>query len=114
MQSKYRLKSRASFNYIYKKGKSVSNKHLVLVYVKTQQPMKVGFSVSKKVGNSVTRNRIKRLLKESFRSMIPEVNQNFNYIFVARSAVVGLTYWEIRESMVQLLKKADKLTSSEN
>lgn len=114
MQSQYRLKSRASFNYIYRRGTSVSNKQMVLVYVKTHQPMKVGFSVSKKVGNSATRNRVKRLLKESFRSMIPEVNQNYNYIIVARPSLVGLPYIEVKESMRQLLQTAGKLNSAED
>lgn len=52
MQKSYRLKSRASYNYIYRKGQSVAEKNTVLVYHKTQLPPKFGFSVTKK---SVTR-----------------------------------------------------------
>ncbi|MEG2456283.1 MAG: ribonuclease P protein component [Clostridia bacterium] len=112
MQSQYRLKSRASFNYVYKKGKSVSNKEMILVYVRTQKLMKVGFSVSKKVGNSVTRNRVKRLLKESFRLMIPEIDRGFNYIVVARATLVGLSFSEVAASLRSVLEKGGKIKAS--
>lgn len=110
MQSKYRLKSRASFSYMYRKGVNVPSKNLVLVYVKTRQPMKVGFSVSKKVGKSVTRNLVKRRLKEGFRLMIPEVDQGFNYIILARPTAAALSYADLKNELAALLKKAGKLS----
>ncbi|MEG1509646.1 MAG: ribonuclease P protein component, partial [Clostridia bacterium] len=74
MQSKYRLKSKKSFNYIYKKGESTANKYIALLSVPSKFPKKFGFSVSKKVGNSVVRNKVKRRLKEIVRSYIPTID----------------------------------------
>ena len=73
MQKEYKLKKRASFNYIYRKGTVFSNDDFVLYTVKTKGALKVGFSVSKKVGGSVQRNRVKRQMRESVRLMIPEI-----------------------------------------
>ena len=60
----------------------------MLVYAKAgkkpkQPPVHVGFSVSKKLGNSVVRNRVKRRLRESFGPMIPCVKDGYNLIFIA-------------------------------
>lgn len=102
----YRLKKNASFNYIYKNGKSVSNKYMVLVYVRSYQTLKVGLSVSKKVGNSVVRNHTKRLFRESIRTLIPNMDKHTHYIFVARPAINKLTYWDYIEKEKELLTKA--------
>ena len=108
MQKSYRLKSRASYNYSYRKGQSVAEKNTVLVYHKTQLPPKFGFSVTKKIGNAVTRNRIRRLLKEAVRSMIGSVDGGFNYIVVARTGITELSLAEIKSELVALFKKAGK------
>ena len=99
MQKEYKLKKRASFNYIYRKGAVFSNKDFVLYLVKTKGTLKIGFSVSKKVGESV-------------RLMIPEIDAGYNLIFVARSTVYGKKSSEIADSMRSLLKKADILGHS--
>ena len=112
MQKEYKLKKRASFNYIYRKGAAFSNKDFVLYLVKTKGTLKIGFSVSKKVGGSVQRNRVKRQMRESVRLMIPEIDAGYNLIFVARSTVYGKKSSEIADSMRSLLKKADILGHS--
>ena len=99
MQKEYKLKKRASFNYIYRKGAVFSNKDFVLYLVKTKGTLKIGFSVSKKVGGSVQRNRVKRQMRESVRLMIPEIDAGYNFIFVARSTVYGKKSSEIADSM---------------
>ena len=106
MQKQYRLKKNASFNYIYRKGKSVQNKYMVLVYVKSYQNLKIGFSVSKKVGNSVVRNHTKRLLREAARTLIPNMNQHTHYIFIARPIIANIDYRKVLESEKELLLKA--------
>ena len=102
----YRLKKNASFNYIYRNGKSISNKYMVLVYVKSYQTLKVGYSVSKKVGNSVVRNHTKRLFRETIRTLIPNMDKHTHYIFIARPAINKIGYHEYLEYEKELLKKA--------
>ena len=61
----YRLKKEKDFNLVFKKGKRAFSSKLTLVYLPSDE-IKVGYAVSKKHGGSVVRNRIKRLLRESF------------------------------------------------
>ena len=68
--------------------------------------LKVGFSVSKKVGNSVNRNRVRRRLRESFRALIPNIDNGYTYVLLARSPIVDATYEEICTSINNLLLRA--------
>lgn len=70
--------------------------------------IKVGFSVSKKVGNSVIRNLVRRRLKESFRSMIKDVKQGYSYIIVAKAGIEKVDYHTINQSLKSLMIKANK------
>lgn len=107
MRREYSLRRNKEFRYVYRKGKSVSDKAMVLVYVRTKTPhLKVGFSVSKKVGNSVVRNRVKRRMKEAFFSVLESVSPNCLLIFTPRVQAREMTYQEILFSMCKLLKKA--------
>jgi ribonuclease P protein component len=107
LRREYSLRRNKEFRYVYKKGRSVSDGNLVLIYVITKTPrLKVGFSVSKKQGNSVERNRIKRRLKEAFFSMIEEVTPRSLLVFVPRDHAKDLSYLELKASAERLLKKA--------
>lgn len=109
MNKIYRLKSSKSFDYIHKHGKSIANKTLVLIFAPTKYTLKVGFSVSKKLGKAVVRNKTKRRLKEIFRKLIPQVNPRFNYVVIARSGAEKCSYTELQSSLVFLLTKANLL-----
>lgn len=90
----------------------------MLVYAKAgkkpkQPPVHVGFSVSKKLGNSVVRNRVKRRLRESFGPMIPCVKDGYNLIFIAREPVVGEKFTAIQSVMRSLLRRANLLKTEE-
>ena len=106
----YRLRSSRSFDYVYKKGKSIADSTLVLTTLagKNTQP-KVGFVVGKKVGKAVYRNKVKRRLRDIFRKLIPFVEGHTSYVVVARSGSVDLTYAELERSLTALLGKAGKL-----
>jgi ribonuclease P protein component len=101
MQRRFRLKKNSQFRYIYRKGKSVSDKFLVLVMLRSNQ-MRVGVSVSKKIGNAVTRNRIRRLIKENFRIRMDHILPA-SYIVIARSASKDKTFWQIGECLDKLI-----------
>lgn len=109
MRREYSLKRNKEFRYVYRRGKSVSDKAMLLIYVPTKTPhLKVGFSVSKKIGNSVERSLIKRRMKEAFFSMLENVNPNSLLIFTPRVQTREMTYQEILFSMCKLLKKAGR------
>ena len=79
----YRLKKEKDFNKVFKDGKRLFSGSLTLVYLPSKE-LKVGFAVGKKHGGSVQRNRIKRLLRESFRSFSPEKMKNFFFVFIPK------------------------------
>ncbi len=83
MSNDVRLKKEKDFNLVFNKGKRLFSSSLTLVYVPATS-MKVGFTVGKKHGSSVKRNRIKRLLRESFRSFVPLIKQDFFFVFIPK------------------------------
>ena len=105
MQKVYRLNKSCSFSYIYRNGKSYACKHLVLLFAPTKFNLKVGFSVSKKIGKAVVRNKVKRRLKEGFRSLIPYIDSHYNYVIVARAESADADYHELRQSLIYVLTK---------
>lgn len=112
MQKQYRLKKRASFNYIYKNGKKVSSQYLNLIYVPANFSFRIGFAVSKKIGNSVTRNKIKRRLKEICRLHLRIFMTGNNYIFVAKPGIENLKFEDLYPLVEKLLKKAKLFVTS--
>ena len=109
MKSIYRLKKRYQYNYVYKHSETVSNKLLVMLYCKSNNTQtKVGFSVGKKYGHAVVRNKIRRKLKAAASTFMPNVKGGYNIIFVPRHSD-QYDYWQILEAMQQLLTKAELL-----
>ncbi|MDE5616380.1 MAG: ribonuclease P protein component [Clostridia bacterium] len=106
MQRKYRLKSGRVFDYLHRKGVSSANKRLVLVHAPSKYPLKVGFIVSKKVGKAVVRNKVRRRLREIFRALIPFLDENRNYIIIARAESANSTFAQLANSLAALLQKA--------
>lgn len=105
MEKRYRLKKNRAFQYVYRKGRSAACRDLVLLVAKGHG-LQVGFSVSKKVGNAVTRNRIKRRLRECFRPHLGDV-KNGLYVIVARPSAANATFLSLQKDVAYLLKKQD-------
>lgn len=98
------LKKSKEFSVIYKTGKSVADRYFVLYYKKNKiGHNKIGYSVSKKVGNAVTRNRIKRLLKEAYRLNYINERVGYDFIFIARVNSKDVEYKQVVKSMGKLL-----------
>ncbi len=98
-----RLKKEKDFNLVFNKGKRLYSSCLTVVYFPSSS-LKAGFAVSKKHGGSVKRNRIKRLLRESFRSFMPNFRQNFFFVFIPK-VNKEYTLADFKESMEYMFKK---------
>ncbi len=110
MKRCYSLKRNKNFRHVYRVGKSNVSKQMVLICARSKEPMvRVGFSVSKKIGNSVVRNRVKRRLREALTPMIPGIKGGNDLIFIARDAVVNEKFTAVTASMRYLLNKAGLL-----
>ena len=107
MERQYRLQKNRAFQYVYRRGHSVACRDLVMLAAKGRE-LKVGFSVSKKVGNAVTRNRVKRRLRECFRPYLGDVKPGL-YIIVARPSAAEATFQSLQRDLRYLLKKQGAL-----
>ena len=107
MEKRYRLKKNGAFTYVYRRGKNASSRDLVMLYAKGKG-IKVGFSVSKKVGNAVTRNLIKRRLRECFRPHLGDVKTGL-YVVVARPSAAQATFQRLFKQVRDLLKRQHAL-----
>src|SRR5690625_1465175 len=107
MKKAYRVKKNSEFQEIFKSGKSFANRELVIYYKEkpSQTHFRVGISVGKKIGNAVTRNRIKRYIRESILDLENKIIPKVNIIIVARQPTKDLGYDEIRKSLLHLLRK---------
>ena len=107
VQRQNRLGQNRQFNYVYRRGKKASCRELSLLYVRSKEK-RVGFSVSKKVGVAVVRNRTKRRLRESVRPMLPQLRSGL-YVFVARPAAAELSFQELNAKVHYLMRKVEAL-----
>ncbi len=99
------LKKNQQFQFVYKNGKSYANKYLVM-YVKENGLGKnrIGISVSKKVGNSVVRHRVTRLVRESYRLHENIFNSGLDIVIVARSSAATVGFNEVESALLHLGK----------
>ena len=100
-----KLGKNPEFQKVYRSGRSKANKYLVM-YVKTGEsgPSRYGFSVSKKVGNSVVRHRITRLLRESVRKNDALVREGNRIVIVARNKIRDKNFEDVDGAVIHLLK----------
>jgi ribonuclease P protein component len=107
LKRKFRLRKKSSIQKVFLEGKNYSTKHVAIYILKG--PKRFGFIASKKVGNSVQRNRAKRLMREVIRLHLPEIRNDIQIILIARARIKGVSYWEVEKSMMNMLKKANAL-----
>ena len=93
------------FQIVYKKGNSYANKYLVMYVLSNEtDENRLGISVSKKVGNSVVRHRITRLIRESYRLQKSKFKKGYDIIVIARAAAREKNYSEIESALLHLGK----------
>ena len=99
-------KKNADFGRVYKKGKSAANRTLVLYILDNGTDRnRLGISVSKKVGNSVVRHRVKRLIKESYRLNEERFLPGYDLVYIARVSSKDKSYREIEKSLLHVSGK---------
>ncbi len=99
------LKKNRQFQFVYKNGRSRANKYLVMYVKENGLGMnRIGISVSKKVGNSVVRHRITRLVRESYRLHENVFNSGLDMVIVARVSAADVGYYEIESALLHLAK----------
>ena len=105
MKYTYPLKKNSDFRLVYSKGRSKVNRYFILyAFENGTDNNRLGVSVSKKVGNSVIRHRIKRLIKESYRLHEKMFNSGLDIVVIARSGAADLSYRNVESALLHLLK----------
>lgn len=97
------LKKNAEFRNVYKKGASFANRFLVMyILPNCTNGNRLGISVSKKVGNSVVRHRLTRLIRESYRLHEEEYKRGYNIVVIARVSANQASFLEIQSALLHL------------
>lgn len=110
MNKSQRIKKNKEFQTVFKKGKSFANRQFIVYVLKSDQPeFRIGLSVSKKVGNAVTRNRIKRYIRQTFLELENDLLPNADYVIIARQQAATLDFHESKKSLEHVLKVARAL-----
>ena len=97
------LKKNRDFQNVYKKGKSYANRYLVMYVLENDTDRnRLGISVSKKVGNSVIRHHVTRLIRESYRLQEDMFNSGLDIVVIARTTARNVGYYEIESALLHL------------
>src|SRR5947209_18748691 len=102
----FRLTRSRDFSRARRAGRSAGSPLLVLYVLPKRPPdLRIGFSVSKKVGKATVRSRVKRLMRETVRHQLPRIRPGQDLVFIARPAAASATYAQIDETVCYLLRK---------
>lgn len=101
------LRNKKDFSALYNKGRSVGERYVVLFFRKNGRNYnRTAFLASKKVGKSVIRNRARRLMKESYRTLEKDMPIGYDFIFIARKTIVNLKCADVKKSIEAAIRKS--------
>ena len=107
LRKSFRVKKEKDFNAIFKEGESVANRRFVIYRLaNSKEHFRVGLSVSKKLGNAVMRNQIKRRIRHILIDHRNELVDNIDFIVIARKGVENLDYAELEKNLLHVLRLA--------
>ncbi len=108
MKKTYRIKKNSEYQLVFKNGKSTANRQFVIYILnKPAQPnFRIGLSVSKQIGNAVVRNKVKRLIRETFQSLIEDLPNHYDFVIIARKPTSSMNFHEVKSSIIHILKLA--------
>ena len=105
MKKRFRVKKEKDFSAIFKEGKSFANRKFVIYRLENnEQHFRVGLSVSKKLGNAVMRNQIKRRIRHILIEHKNQLVENVDFVVIARKGVEILDYAEMGKNLLHVLK----------
>ena len=105
MKKSFRVKREKDFKAIFKDGTSFANRKFVVYQLENQQNhFRVGLSVSRKLGNAVTRNQIKRRIRYILQSVKGSLVEHVDFVVIARKGVETLEYAEMEKNLLHVLK----------
>ena len=108
LRKNFRVKKEKDFNAIFQEGKSVANRKFVVYRLEnSEQHFRVGLSVSKKLGNAVTRNQIKRRIRHVLIIHKDQIIENLDFVVIARKGVEEMNYTEIEKNLLHVLRLAN-------
>ncbi len=106
LKKTYRLKRRQDFRRVYQRGKSTANRAFVLCWRPNRCGVpRVGFSVSKKIGKAVERNRVRRRLREACRLEFGFFAPGYDYVLIARQGAKVATVAGLRQKISAALRQ---------
>ena len=105
MKKNFRVKREKDFKAIFKEGTSFANRKFVIYRLENKQKhFRVGLSVSKRLGNAVTRNQIKRRIRHIIQNVQGSLEENVDFVVIARKGVETLEYAEMEKNLLHVLK----------
>lgn len=110
MDKRNRLRKNEDFKKVYKYGKNYYNRNLIMYVMKNElENTRIGFTVSKKVGNSVVRNRVKRRIKEIVRRNLRNIKEGYDIILIPKKNVSEINHKELENAIFHIFKLANVL-----
>lgn len=106
MKKELRIKKNKEFQDAFQKGQSFANRQFVVYRLtkEDQDYFRIGLSVSKKIGNAVVRNQIKRYIRQSVFELSDMIVPGNDYVIIARKPVAEMDFFEVKKSLTHVLK----------
>jgi ribonuclease P protein component len=113
LPSEHRLRSNQEFQRVYRVGRSWAHPLAALHVLPQDSGQRFGISVSKKVGNAVRRNLVRRRIREALRAALPHLSRGFDVIIVARSGAAEADFQALSTALGELIRRARLLREPE-
>lgn len=104
MDKNHRLRKNMEFKRVYSGGKNYWNRNLIL-YVRKNglQNSRIGITITKKIGNAVVRNRIRRRIKEIYRLKLGNIKNGYDLILIPKKNVIDISYKDLESAMIHIV-----------